>query len=359
MDAQLSVEFAGEEDLGLQVEEADDSSLHKVWDAMFEPFKDEVARAHRPVITEEGSTEWDLVRPLVRYGSAILHVYAKSNEGIEVRSLEPLNEAEWPNNSYPGPTFWSSMRLTREYAGHQVEYRGARVLSKIEFLIFDGERSKSLQYEPDSPDAMTVVPLGDFVNASGETIDPPERISSRQFACAEPAIGGLQVEYQCTVQEYCVFYDAGPLGYRMSIITYAVWDPGWEGLHDFPETAIEPHFCYADVQDSKKESQPIPDLPVLVTRTTTAGQEILLVQVGRKGNVKWWADGYNALVSAISKANEKAKKLERKLNETSRTTETTRVTDPNNPDNYVDVEKAKRITLVDGNGKQWIMYLKS
>jgi hypothetical protein len=99
-------------------------------------------------------------------------------------------------------------------------------------------------------------------------------------------------------------------------------------------------------------------MPVLVSRVNESGTEQVLVMVKRKGNVKWWTEIHNAAKAAMDKKSQQAKKVGQKLKETARKTETTRVTNPNNPDNYVDVDKAKEIVLSDADGKKWVMSLK-
>lgn len=198
------------------------------------------------------------------------------------------------------------------------EYVGVREATVMETIQFEFERFKFLRYNY----ATGIEPMfaSEFLNARNELVDPP------QF---RPDLGGVLLANQDVVGALLIRYN---IPYRLYKINYSL-------PHGRQYPALQRAWLSGDITRTV-----IP--PVIVV--AMSDQNLRIARVDFQKNV--FPNGAFLSVWTQGTTTTTPPQVPNTLNERNRNVETIRIYDPNNPESYIDVERAKAMEFADTNG---------
>lgn len=256
---------------------------------------------------------------LVRYGRASLRLYAPPGVAVGVRSLQP------PAGG-PEPLSWTAAGRKLSvapsgYAGAAVADRGRRSERQIEVLTWANATEARIRYWYEDP-AVSIIEASAFVGARGESIAAPTFRGAGRFRTTGPAWGALVVEYTASFRRYHVWYDIPGLSIPYEIagrqVLWPLQQQGVSGLY-------------------------LPPVHVIAQ----AGDRLSMMAVTRR-LLDW----------RISSTNRRDDLGDDVYTEQSSERVERRVSNPEDPDQYVDVERYREAVFIDDSGRRLVLRMK-
>ncbi len=307
---------------GVQVNYSDPPGLF--WDAMWSTFSDPPTKPE----------PWGRLLEVKEPGQAHLRLYCRPASKVSLHLSEPapftaaVPEVVWSSSGASSSAFAASAppyvfripgRDARQYP--PFEDLGSRESSEFEVLEFNFQREARLKRPYTS--GVELLYCSTFINRNGDAaaIPRPHPNYPTVFQAAEDVAGSLIVRYNTHYKLLRCNYGL-PTGAILDEMRWA-WIRG-----DITQVEMPPLLAFA--MSDKRAAQ---------------------VRVERKV----WPPG---IVWSYFKSKAKEESENQKvLSETGRVTEKQKVVSKNDPDTYVEVERAREITLQDSQGRLWKMRL--
>ncbi|WP_293932129.1 hypothetical protein [Iodobacter sp.] len=280
---------------------------------------------------------WTALLAITVVGQAHLRLYCRPSSQFKLYMSEPapfipaVPDLLVPMVGIPSSLFSVAVppyvvRIPGKAASNKppIESLGARESSEFEVLTFNFQRQAQLKRPFVS--AVEILYSSIFINRAGETVPAPlpntDLLTS--FEATEEVAGSLVIRYNSHYQLLRCHYGL-PSGDLLDKLRWA-----WLG---------------GDVN-----SVGMPPLLVFAMSANSAAQISVVRSV--------WPSGF-LLANTADALRKEVENPEgsRALAETGRISSTEKISSPLDPDNYIEVERAREITLQDGQGKIWMLKL--
>lgn len=256
-------------------------------------------------LVSSGDGKYGEALPLARYGVINLRMYCDESIKPTLTALDPITQQE---QLIFGLGFSIVALGSSGYRGQQIESAGRTRAWLTERIQFNGTNSASLRYTYDTG-AVSILYQTDFVDESGAPADAPILKSNGEFVANNNIYGALTVRYQPSFWRYRVFYDLSGFGVDFEVRGF-----------------------YVGVKDRRN-----PPLPIFARHGTLSD----LKSFSR--DVEDWD------FSQLNTGNDDYAGVEQSGETES---ETVRVTNPNDIDDYVDVQRPKKLVFKDKKGRK-------
>ncbi len=252
----------------------------------------------------QGNGKYGEALPLARYGVINLRVYCPETVTPELIPLDPIDQEE-KLFFFIGLSFLNIS--SSGYKGKQVEATGRTRTDKIENIRFDGQNRASLKYNYD-PGEITILYQTNFLDKDGNIVDPPTLNNQSEFVSDKEIYGALTVRYQPSYARFKVYYDLTGFG-----------------------VDIEVRGFYSSLKNKRQ-----PSLAIMARYGTQSD----LQEFSR--DVEDWD---------FSQINTGSEDFDGTEQSTETVNETKRITNPNDPEDYVDVQRPRVLKFTDKNGR--------
>ena len=277
-------------------EPADQTYLRK---AVYQPFMNWLA------LQQRGNGKYGEALPLARYGVINLRVYCPETVIPELIPLDPLDQTEQLVFGF----LFNILTLNPSgYSGKQVENLGRSRASRTEIIKFNGANRASLKYNYD-PGKITLLYQTDFVDAQGQPASAPTLMRHGDFVSNKEIYGAITVRYEPSYSRFKVYYDLTGFGVDVEV------RGAYTGLKDRRNPALPILARYKELSDLQAFSREVEDWDFSQTVRTNIDD----------------FDGTEQSGYTVNK--------------------TTRISNPNDPEDYVDVQRPEVIVFKDPKGR--------